>query len=332
MYTERDLQRLAYNEAISFQACGVTRADRVLLACTMDRCFVAGLAYFLGVRTLGAAAIRNGHGSLAAHLNVIRTLRPSVIVGVPTFLRKLGHHMQDSGQPPSESSVRKLVCIGEPVRDESLHPLKLGRDLQALWNATVHSTYASSECVTSFCECTAQQGGHLHPDLAVVEILDDRGQPVADGMRGEVVLTPLAVEGMPLIRFRTGDESFLMPEPCPCGRRSPRLGPILGRKQQMMKVRGTTLYPEAVYAALDELCAAGEYYLEVRSDDALADLLTIHVAAQPGLDPVRLQDALQARLRVKPAVVVDPEPEVRQHVYAPESRKPVRFLDRRQTP
>jgi len=330
MYTEPDLQRLAYNEKTSFASCGITARDVALLTCTMDRCFVAGLAYFLGIRALGAAAIRNGHGTLASHFEIIQAIRPTVVVGVPSFLRKLALHLNEHGFNARESSVGKLVCIGEPVRGPGLAPLKLGDDLRTLWDADVYSTYASSECVTSFCECTAQQGGHLHPDLAIIEIVDDEGRPVPPGATGEIVLTPLAVEGMPLVRFKTGDVSFVVSEPCSCGRRSPRLGPILGRKQQMMKVRGTSLYPQAVFAALDEIPGVGEYYLEITSTDNLSDELTIHLGAHANLPPQeRLRGQLQARLRVTPVIAIDPEDQVRHHVHSPESRKPVRVFDRR---
>ncbi len=330
LYTERDLTRLAHNEQLSFAGCGITTGDVALLTCTMDRCFIAGLAYFLGIRALGAAAIRNGHGTLASHLEIIKTIRPSVLVGVPSFLRKLAVYMKDHGIDASQTSVRKLVCIGEPVRGADMALLKLGSDLQAFWKADVYSTYASSECISTFCECTAQQGGHLHPDLAIVEILNDRGDAAAPGQSGEVVLTPLDMEGMPLIRFRTGDVSFLMTEPCSCGRTSPRLGPIIGRKQQMMKVRGTTLYPQAVFAALDELPTLGDYYLEIVEKENLSDDLIIHLAARAGQpSPDWLRAHLQACLRVTPVIVIDPEDKVRQHLYSPESRKPVRVWDRR---
>jgi len=330
MYTERDLRRLAYNEQISFSGCGITAADTALLTCTMDRCFIAGLAYFLGIREVGAAAIRNGHGTLASHLEIIRMIKPTVLVGVPSFLRKLAVFLKEHGEDPARSSVRKLVCIGEPVRGADRGMLKLGNDLQALWKADVYSTYASSECISTFCECTAQCGGHLHPDLAIVEILDEAGHSVVAGQVGEVVLTPLDIEGMPLIRFRTGDVSFLMTEPCACGRTSPRLGPILGRKQQMMKVRGTTLYPQAVFAALDEIPDLGDYYLEILGKENLSDELVIHLGARAGQpSPEWLKERLQACLRVTPVIVIDPEDKVRHHLYSPESRKPVRVWDRR---
>lgn len=330
MYTNRDLERLAYNEEISFASCGMGADDVVLLTCTIDRCFVAGLAYFMGVRAVGAAAVRNGHGTLASHMEIIKSLRPTVLVGVPSFLRKLALHLEEQGLKATETSVRRLICIGEPVRGPGMVELKLGHDLRTLWNAAVHSTYASSECITSFCECTAQQGGHLHPDLAVIELLDDQNRPVPPGTPGEVVLTPLGIEGMPLIRFKTGDVSMLIDEPCRCGRRTPRLGPILGRKQQMMKVRGTSLYPQAVFAALDEIPQVGEYYLEITSDSDLSDTLVVHLGAHAALpSPDWIREQLQARLRVTPVIAIDPEEAVRHCVYTPQSRKPVRVFDRR---
>ena len=330
MYTDYDLKRLAYNEEKSFEGCGITADDTVLLTCTMDRCFVAGLAYFLGIRSLGAAAIRNGLSSLESHRGIIERMAPTVIVGVPTFLKKLGLYLQEIGIDPAKTAVSKLVCIGEPLRDKDLALLEVGDDLENIWQAKTFSTYASSEIVTTFCECTSQQGGHLHPDLAVVEIVNENGTVLPPETTGEVVVTPMAVEGMPLVRFRTGDMSFLINTPCSCGRFSARLGPILGRRKQMMKIRGTTLYPQAVYSVLEELNAVSEYYIMVTSESDLSDSMTVYAAVNDmSCTADTIQDRLQARLRVKPAVVITDEETIKQQVYTPKSRKPVHFIDRR---
>jgi phenylacetate-CoA ligase len=331
MYTSGDMERLAFNEALSFAACGVTSADTALLTCTMDRCFVAGMAYYLGLRHLGAAVLRNGLGSLESHADVIRRMRPTLVVGVPTFLRRLGQHLEAKGFAPDRMGVRALVCIGEPLRDAALAPLPVATDIERLWGAPVHSTYASSEVVTSFCECSARRGGHLHPELCVVEILGDDGRPVPAGMIGEVTLTPLGLEGMPLVRFRTGDVSFLIDEPCSCGRLSPRLGPIIGRRNQLMKVNGTSLYPQAVQTALDLIPGLGEYYLVAGSQDTLSDSITIHASVRDSsLTVAAIMQLLQARLRVKPNVVIEPEAEILKQVFSAHSRKPIRFIDRRE--
>ncbi|MCK5676789.1 MAG: AMP-binding protein, partial [Verrucomicrobia bacterium] len=292
--------------------------------------FIAGLAYFLGARAVGAATIRNGHGTLEGHGEVIKHANPTTVVGVPSFLRKLGNHLCEQGIDLPTSLIDKLVCIGEPLRDAQMQPLSVASDLERIWGAKVFSTYASSETVTTFCECTEQAGGHLHPALGLVEILDEEGRPVPDSEPGEVVVTPFNVQGMPLVRFRTGDISFVNRQPCGCGRTSPRLGPIIGRKRQLLKVRGTSLYPQAVFAVLDEMPEVSEYYLEVHAEDALSDRLVVHLAfsSQPVEVDVVLH-RLQARLRVKPEVIVEPVADIRRVVFTPESRKPVRFVDLR---
>lgn len=330
MYTESDLRRLTYNEEISFTACGLSASDTVLLTCTIDRCFIAGLAYYSGVRKLGAAAIRNGLATVESHLEIIRRLRPSVLVGVPTFLLKLGKYLISQGIDPQSVGVRKLVCIGEPIRDRSLAFLKAGEELEFIWGAKIYSTYASSETITSFCECTAQCGGHLHPDLAVVEVVDEQGRPLPCGETGEVIVTPLGIEGMPLVRFRTGDIGFLLDGPCGCGRNSVRLGPILGRKKQMMKVKGTTVYPESIYAALDTIPGVSEYFVTASSDYDLSDQVKVYVAVNDTSCTEKIiLDRLQAALRVRPEVIITSEETVNRWRSAGNSRKLVRFIDER---
>ena len=329
MYTREDLNRLASNEAQAFAACGITAEDSALLTCTLDRCFVAGFAYCTGLQRLGVACIRNGISSLESHAEAMRSLKPSVLVGVPVFLRRLGLFLQEAAEQSSIQAVRKLVCIGEPLRDERLRALPVTQDLTQLFpNATAHSTYASSECVSTFCECTIPCGGHLQPETAILEIVNEAGQRLADGETGEVVITPLGVSGMPLLRFRTGDMGFQLPEPCACGRFSPRLSPIVGRRNQMMKVNGTSLYPSAVFNAIERISGVRQSYVTVTSADRLSDRICVTVSLQdPSLTEAEIVRQLQVILRVKPQVKIEPEAAVLAVIYTGQSRKPIRFLD-----
>lgn len=332
MYTENDLQRLAYNEKKSFLGCGITSDDKVLLTCTMDRCFIAGLAYFMGIRDVGASAVRNGLNSLESHLELIRKIRPTVIVGVPSFLYRMGEYVKEHEDNTIFESVNKLVCIGEPVKNRDLSYSGIALKLKTIWNADVYSTYASSEGVSTFCECSEERGGHLHPDLAIVEIIDDKNRNLPYGEIGEVVITPLQSTGMPLIRFKTGDISFLDGSKCNCGRNTPRLGPIIGRKQQMLKIQGTTLYPQAIYSVLDEIPEISVYCIEVRQKEMLSDDVEVYVSLKHDLSKDKLLNILSAKLRVKLKVTVMPENEIKAKVYSNESRKPVKFFDERRTP
>jgi phenylacetate-CoA ligase len=329
-YNAWDLNRLAYNEKQSFAACGLTAQDRVLLTCTMDRCFVAGLAYYLGIRAIGAAAIRNGLNSLESHLGLIKRLKPTAIIGVPSFIRKLGLFLNQQGYPAAKSGVRKIICIGEPLRDKNLKFLKVGEDLEKIWKAKAYSTYSSSEIVSTFCECTAQSGGHLHPELAIAEIVDDQNRVLPAGKIGELVVTPLQIQAMPLVRFKTGDISFLIEQPCPCGRKSMRLGSILGRKKQMMKVQGTTFYPQAIYSCLETIKGINEYYIQASSAGTLSDNIEIYTCVDdPACTQALIQQKLQAYLRVTPKVFICDEQLIKERVYTAGSRKPVRFIDQR---
>ncbi len=331
-YTEQDLVRLTYNEEQSFAGCDIGTDDIALLTCTMDRCFVAGLAYYLGLGACGAAVIRNGHGVFESHAEIICTMRPPVIVGVPTFLRKLGLAIQKKEQNPGQAGIKKIICIGEPLRGKNFEALGLAKELEEIWNAKVFSTYASSETITTFCECSAQRGGHLLPELAIVEIIDEEGNVLPDGQAGEIVVTPLAVEGMPLVRYKTGDISFLESAPCACGRFTPRLGPILGRKNQLMKVRGTSLYPQAVFNVLEEIRAVANYYVEVSNDSELSDRLVVFISLQnKNITKEMLEEELVAKLRVKPEIILEADDILKKKIFTPQSRKPVRFCDQRKT-
>ena len=327
VYSAGDLDRLGYNDAVGFVSAGMTASDKVLLTCTIDRCFIAGLAYYNGAVKTGAAAIRNGLNSVESHASIIASVQPEAIVGVPSFIAKLGQYLSDNGI--DASCVKRIICIGEPIRTKTMQLTPLGQKLEEFWPGAVHSTYASSEIVTSFTECSARCGGHPPTDLAIVEILDDDGNRVPDGECGEVTVTPLQVAGMPLVRFRTGDISFLIPEKCSCGRNTKRLGPILGRKAQMLKVHGTTLFPNAFFHILDGIDGVTEYYMEV-SGCALSDEIKIFVACRNGETPesLNISEKLYSKTRIHVPVCAVSAEEARKKVFGV-SRKPVRFFDLR---
>jgi phenylacetate-CoA ligase len=327
-YTAADLERLAFNETMAYCGAGIRPGDRVLLTCTLDRCFIAGLAYYSGLVGLGAAAIRSGPGQPAWQWRLIEKLRPRAIVGVPSFLLHLGEWGQAHGIDTAASGIRALVTIGEPIRhpDHSLNPV--GQRLSELFPATICGSYGATELETAFCECTATCGGHVHPELMIVEVVDDEGRSVRPGQPGEVVVTPLGVEGFPLVRFRTGDVARLHDAPCPCGWRTPRLGAVEGRLAQRLKCRGTTLYPETVFRALQTVNIL-EAYLEITSAADLSDEISVIVGSDGELDREHVSEHLQAALRVRPSVAVRPLGEVRAIMHPEGGSKRRTVFDRR---
>lgn len=330
--TAHDIGRFAYNEEISFRAVGVTAGERVTVAAALDRCFMAGFAYALGLSRIGATVIRAGSSSVAMLAGVVQEYRPTTLVGVPTFMLALAERLGEMGVGSAGCGVRRLVCIGEPVRRRDLALSALGERLRQAWQAEVYGTYATTELATALADCAQGCGGHLHPDLLVLEILDDEGRPVPAGTAGEVVATPLQVTGTPLFRFRTGDVAQLHEERCACGRYSPRLGPILGRKNEMLKFRGTTVFPPAIFSAIQALPYVQDYYIEVRAGFDLSDQIRVVVglAEGCGVKAERIADEIRAQVRVKPEVVCQSVAEVRARTLQPDKRKAVRFFDLRQ--
>lgn len=330
--TAADLERLAVNEALAFLRMGLGDNDRVLVAVALERCFMAGLAYFLGLNRISATAIRGGASSIAHLTDLVKGQRPTAIIGVPSLLRSLAEQLTSKRFDPSSAGVAKILCIGEPVRSQNFELSSIGERLRELWQAEIFGTYASTEVATAFTDCPAGAGGHLIPDLIIVEIVDENGQPQPVGVPGEIVVTPLRVTGMPMLRYRTGDIAALHDAPCVCGRTTPRLGPVLGRLAQRLKVRGTTVYPSAVFNALQGFPEITGYYLEVFDDFELSNRLRVTIACtDDSLTGNRVAEQLSAQLRVRPEVVVMPLEELQLRTHQEGRRKPLNFFDYRQT-
>ncbi|MCK5231297.1 MAG: phenylacetate--CoA ligase family protein, partial [Desulfobulbaceae bacterium] len=180
----------------------------------------------------------------------------------------------------------------------------------------------------AFCECPAAHGGHVHPELMIVEIVDDNGQKVPDGKPGEVVVTPLGVEGFPLVRFRTGDVARLHTGTCSCDWQTPRLGPIEGRLDQRLKCKGTTIYPEMIFQAAQKIRSVKAVYIEVRSAFDLSDEVKVVVGTDDReLTSRKLGDLLQARLRVRPEIEIRDHHEVIVDMEKAGGRKLKNFFD-----
>jgi phenylacetate-CoA ligase len=329
--TDDDLNRLAYNESISFTVADGKKDDVYQLMTTIDRRFMAGLAYFLGVRKLGAGIIRVGNGMPELQWDTIRRFKPNAFITVPSFILKLIEYAEDHGIDYRASSIRKAVCIGEPLRNPDFSLTTLSSKIKKKWDIKLYSTYASTEMGTAFTECHYGVGGHHHPELIIVEFLDENNNPVKDNEAGEVTITTLGVEGMPLLRFKTGDVCYHYTQPCMCGRTTMRLGPLLGRKQQMIKYKGTTLYPPALYDILDNADRIVNYFVEVYTNEIGTDDILIHVGSHHFTENLEkeIKDHFRAKLRVAPKIIFEPVENIEKILHSESGRKPNRFLDRR---
>jgi phenylacetate-CoA ligase len=330
--TDNDLNRLAYNEYLGFITAGCTQEDVFQLMTTLDRRFMAGLAYFLGCRMLKSAIVRVGNGIPELQWDSIKRFTPTTLVAVPSFLLNIIDYAEKMGINYHASGVKRAVCIGDSIRNTDFTYNTLGKKISERWpELKLYSTYASTEMATSFTECEHGVGGHHHPDLIIVEFLDENDKPVPVGEPGEVTITTLGVEGMPLLRFKTGDIATAHDEPCKCGRNSIRLGPVLGRKKQMIKFKGTTLYPPALYDILENIEGVKNYVVEVYTNQIGTDEILIRVGASDHSESFEkiIKDHFRAKLRVAPSISFETTDYISSLQFPPMSRKPVKLIDRR---
>lgn len=321
--TENDTNRLAENEYQSMQLIGATSKDVFQLMVTMDKLFMAGLAYYLGIKKLKAGIVRTGPGSPLNQLEAIVRFESTILIAIPSFIVKLIEVAKDRGIDLKQTKVRAIICVGEAIRNTDLSLNELGNRIAEGWPVKLHSTYASTEMATAFTECKMGQGGHLNPDLLFLEVINEHGDAVKSGEMGEIVVTPLGIQGQALIRYKTGDLCHVYYEACDCGRSTPRLGPVIGRKQHMIKFKGTTLFPASIFDVMAtekvEL-----YQVEVVKDQLGNDELTILLPLEyEGGNALNyLKSTFKSRLRVTPGFRFLDEETLSKRVYQQDKRKP----------
>jgi phenylacetate-CoA ligase len=330
--TDKDLDRLAYNEMKSFSCAGLKPGNIMQLMTTIDKRFMAGLAYFLGIRKLGASIIRVGNGMPELQWDTIKRIKPDTIMCVPSFILRLIEYAEQHNIDYKNSSVKRIIGIGEGLREQDFSLNLLGKRIKEKWDVELFATYSSTEMGATFSECPYGCGGHVHPELIIVEIIGEDNKPVKDGEVGEVVVTTLGVEGMPLLRFRTGDMSSKITEQCACGRNSYRLTPLVGRKNNMIKLKGTTIYPPAINDVLDNTPYVANYVVVVQNSFAGTDevVVKVGIATPQHFDVIKdLKDRFRSRIRVAPIVEILSPEDVNKINNPSSNRKPIKFIDNR---
>lgn len=328
--TNRDIDRLAYNEYISLSCAGVKATDKVMLCTTMDKQFMAGIAYFLGIRKIGAGLIRAGVDALSTQWENIFRYEPTVLIAVPSFIIRLLEYAQAHQIDFQQSSIQKIICIGEGIRRLDFSDNNISRRIKSQWSVELFSTYAATEMAAAFTECSCQRGGHHHPELVIVECLDANNRPLPPGQVGELTITTLGVEAFPLIRYKTGDLVSLSTPTCACGRNTVRVSPVIGRKQQRIKLKGTTIYPPAIANVLNAHTHVKDYLILIENNELGSDAVSVFVEATAAQSTqAQLQQAIKAQLRVSPRLEIANITQLRRMYQVDKKRKPVKILDRR---
>lgn len=287
-----------WNMAAAVRAAGLG-ADDVVLNTFSYHLTPGGLMLDGGLRAAGCTVIPGGVGNTAAQVEIACAAGATGYTGTPQFLLTLLERARDQGR---ELPFERAVVTGAPL------PPPLRTRLQDEFGVDVYQAYGTADAGMLGYECEAKDGWHV-PERMVIEVLvpgDDR--PAAGGEAGQVVVTS-PNEVYPLVRFGTGDLSAWNPEPCRCGRSSPRLVGFLGRVGEGVKVKGMFVHPRELAAALAPEPSVARYQAVVTEGDSGQDILTVRIEAAPGC---ALDAASVARLgaRIREAVKVRAEVEV----------------------
>lgn len=329
--TRQDLLKLEQNEWYAFQSAGFSSSDRVLLCVTMEQLFMAGMAYYLGLERCGCTVLRQGAGNPAHQAELIVRHRITGIVTVPSFLNAVVRALNAAGVAPNDGLLQRAVLVGENLRLPDWAPSALARSIREQWPVDLFGSYGNTEMCGSMAECEQGRGAHMHPDVVYAEIVDEAGTPLTAGEQGCLVVSTLNAEGTPLIRYKTGDIAFMDDTPCACGRFSPRLGPVIGREGDMLKIKGTKVYPSVVADLLVAIREVGEFVLEADQDENGSDRLHVHMTWRDGVEgpPGKIEEILATRLRTRPVIHILSQEQLNRMTRRPGYRKRISFIDRR---
>ncbi|MCK5327184.1 MAG: phenylacetate--CoA ligase [Candidatus Latescibacteria bacterium] len=308
-YTRNDLIHWGELTARVLTAGGVTKEDIVQIAFDYGL-FTGALGLHYGAEQIGATVIPASGGNGRRQIAMMRDYRTTALVCTPSYALYLSEEMKEMGLSPAELSLRVGLFGAEPWTDSMRSQIEERLSIRATDN------YGLSEVMGPGIagECEAKQGLHLFEDHFIAEIVDpDTGEALSVGQTGELVLTTITKEALPLIRYRTGDITRLNIDPCACGRTMARMEKVSGRTDDMLIVQGINVFPSRIESILMEVEGTEPHYqLVVDRSGPLDELeVRVEVAEQLFSDEVRKLEALGNAIRDEIERVVGLEVKVR---------------------
>lgn len=293
-YTARDLDNWSEMIARIATQAGVVRSDVAQISFTYGL-FTGGFGLHYGLEKVGATVIPASGGNTELQLSLMKDMETSVLVATPTYALHIAEVAKAAGFDFEASALRVGMFGGEPWSEG------IRERIESATGITATDNYGLSEVLGPGVsgECHLKEGLHIAEDHFIAEVVDPAtGGPVADGEPGELVLTTLTREAVPVIRFRTGDLTRIRRGACGCGRKSARMAKVLGRTDDMMIIRGVNVYPGNVEKALLEIDGIEPHFLIVLDKEKELDSLEIWVEVSEGVfsDDTRVMRRFAARV------------------------------------
>ncbi|MEW6351270.1 MAG: phenylacetate--CoA ligase [Thermodesulfobacteriota bacterium] len=328
-YTQKDVTDWAHFFARCYEMAELTPEDRVQI-CVGYGVWTAGVGFQLGCERFGALAVPAGPGNLEMQMEFLMDFQSTVVCCTASMGLLLAEQVEQRGLR-KKIALRKMIYGSERSSDSMRERIKALLGLSDMYDIPgMTELYGPGTGL----ECSAHHGMHYWADYFIVEVLNpDTLEPVPDGEVGEMVVTTLRKEAVPLIRYRTRDLTSIIPEPCSCGRLIPKHDRLLGRSDDMFTFRAVNVYPGQIDRVLSGIDGIGSEYqvvLERGSDGK--DTMTVRVERMIGVDPSQDKEfAETVRKRLREKLLVTPEIEVADYASLPRSeRKTKRVFDRRE--
>lgn len=319
MHTQNDLNAWADLMARCMHMVGMRPSD-VFQNIAGYGLFTGGLGIHYGAERLGCLTIPSGAGNSKRQIKLIQDFNVTALHIIPSYALYLADYIRDQGLDPTALPPRIALIGAEPHTEEAR------RRIEEMLGLTAYNSYGLSEMNgpgVAF-ECVEQNGLHLWEDAYLLELIDpESGEPVAEGELGELVLTTLCREGMPILRYRTRDLTRMLPGECPCGRQHRRIDRIAGRADDMIIIKGVNIYPMQIEQALLSIPEVGQNYLIVLEREGFIDQIKVLVELKDEcfVEDMRALGGLQKRVaaRLRDEILVTPRIELVQQNSLPKS-------------
>ncbi|WP_284619110.1 phenylacetate--CoA ligase family protein [Aquabacterium humicola] len=279
-YTARDLEHWAALMARSMRAVGVRPGDLVHNAYGYGL-FTGGLGAHAGAERLGCPVVPISGGGTERQVALLVDFGARVLCSTPSYALAIAEVAETMGVDPRQAGKLKIGLFGAEPWSAAMRA-----EIEARLGLTAYDVYGLSEIMGPgvACECACRDGLHGWEDHFLFELIDpETGTPVPDGAAGELVITTLSKQALPMLRYRTRDITRLVTTPCACGRTHLRILRVAGRSDDMLIIRGVNVYPSQIEAVLLTLPALSPHYQLVVERDGKLDRLTVQVEAQPGV-------------------------------------------------
>ncbi|MBP3761276.1 MAG: phenylacetate--CoA ligase [Ruminococcus sp.] len=303
-YTQKDVDDWATMFARCYETAGITNKDRIQITPGYGL-WTAGIGFQAGAEKLGAMVIPMGPGNTDKQLQMMQDMESTVICATSSYALLLAEEIQKRGISKEKIKLKKGVIGSERWSDKMRERIatELGIELYDIYGLT--EIYGPGIGIN----CEYNSGMHYWDDFIYIEIIDPvTGENLPDGETGEIVITTLVKEGAPLIRYRTHDLSRIIPEKCKCGRCFPKIDVIMGRTDDMMKIKGVNVFPsqiEEILGTFEEI--SSEYQIRISHLDG-KDTMRIYVETTGDYDfadlAKRIAEKVKSRIGFTPIVKV----------------------------